>query len=867
MAFALVSTANHYWNYFQPDDSKKNDLITTVMADPVEVKHGQLTVEEEHLTSPSNDPFAQIPEHFPAENENCLSCHQGIEPTRPFKSEMMQQIFAKGKEMGDPNGCVVCHGGNPSEVTNKDLAHAGAPVGSPLETFTPVPGSLQVNDNTCGTCHPDHTYNVHRSMMNTDAGKMKAITHSFGYGTENKDHHFSDHDIDDPDGDKPRFGTDIYIQYMKDQAAKFPGQYPKELKQIPEANLDELAKMPHQAAFTYLRNCNACHLSGKGMQDRGHFRGMGCAACHNLYSNEGYYEGGDPQISKEETGHVLTHAMQGTRKSASTLNGHEMAGGVQVSTCAACHAAGRRIGHAYQGLMALERSDGKGPFNEKGEAQSPNAGYVFKHIRGDVHHKLSKDGKTVTGLLCQDCHTTNSMHGNGNIGSTTLATIEVECADCHGTPTHYPWELPIGYGDEFGKKLDMSKGRGVADEPLEVTKKFNITYPKEDGYLLSSRGNPFGNIVRRGDKVIVHSDSGNDFEVPQLKTINKNNSWKHPEKAVTAMVGVGAHMEKLECYACHATWMPQYYGYKFVIDYRKQSIDWLASAENAKPNGSTPDHQKDYVKQDGAPVAGDYSHIRWENAPLGINGEGRVSPLVGVIQSVFTLIDKDGNTVAYNQHGKTTTGMDSMELAPLNPHTTSLESRECLDCHGNSTAMGLGIDKGAYDAEPEKAKYADVLDKDGNIVSRFSKEQITAIKGLHGDFMQIINENGEQVQMVDTHWPTSMPLTKEQRDKLSRGNTCIACHQDIPDGAIPIKMLGMIAEVADLSFADEASHGALLRENSYLISWVKAGGVAMGILMIPLLIVGFFFRKRIIHFVKSLFGFLKNYFRANKKDE
>jgi hypothetical protein len=26
------------------------------------------------------------------------------------------------------------------------------------------------------------------------------------------------------------------------------------------------------------------------------------------------------------------------------------------------------------------------------------------------------------------------MHGNGNIGTTTLAGVEVECADCHETP-------------------------------------------------------------------------------------------------------------------------------------------------------------------------------------------------------------------------------------------------------------------------------------------------------------------------------------------------------------------------------------------------------------------------------------------------
>lgn len=184
--------------------------------------------------------------HFPAEGKYCLACHQGIEPTRPLDSEMMKQILAKGTEMGDPNGCVVCHGGTPNETVNKHKAHSGVPRNSSLAAFTPVPGALQVNDNTCGLCHTDHTYNVHRSIMNTDAGKMKAIAWSFGIGTENKDHVYADHDIDDPDGPEPRFGSAKYKEYMKEMAATFPGQYPKELKQIPQVSLDKLGTMPEQ---------------------------------------------------------------------------------------------------------------------------------------------------------------------------------------------------------------------------------------------------------------------------------------------------------------------------------------------------------------------------------------------------------------------------------------------------------------------------------------------------------------------------------------------------------------------------------------------------------------------------------------------
>ena len=818
-------------------------------------KESQATQQETTVQLPDGHPDISEAQ-FPESDGYCLKCHKGIEPARPLESEMMKQILAMGKKLGDPNGCVVCHGGTPSETVDKDRAHRGVPAGSKLKAFTPVPGSLQVNENTCGLCHSDHTYNVHRSIMNTDAGKMKAITWSFGIGTDSKDHLYADHDTDDPDGDTPRFGTDTYKAYMKEMAARFPGQYPTSLRQIPEVSLHQLQSMPEQAAFSYLRNCNACHLENKGMQDRGHFRGMGCAACHNIYSNEGYYEGGDPSISRSKAGHVLVHAMQGSRKSATRINGHT-ASGVQVSTCAACHAAGRRIGHAYQGLMALGSSNGRGPFDEYGDPQSPNAGYVFKYMRNDAHHRIEKDGKTVTGLLCQDCHTTNAMHGNGNIGSTTLATIEIECADCHGTPTHYPWELPLGYGDEFGRTLDMNQPRGLADEPLEVTRKFGTVYPKEDGYILSSRGNPLGNVVRRGDRVIVHSDGGHDFEVPVLKQLKHDKQWKHPEKALTAMVSVSRHMEKLECYACHSRWVPQYYGYKYVMDFSKKSIDWLASPEKVEADGTTADYHQKYVLQHGAAVQGDYSHVRWENAPLGINGEGRVTPLTGVIQTVSTVIGPDGKVITWNQVAQTPQGYSATELAPVNPHTTSLESRECSDCHGNTAAMGMGIDGGTYDAEPGVARYADAVDSEGNSLSRFTKAQISAIQHLHGDFMQIINAEGRQVQTVDSHWPTSMPLTQEQIQALSRGGTCMACHKDIPDGAVPIRMLGKIAEITHLSFASEEAHGDLLSQNNLLISWIKAGGIVLLILMIPVAALCIWQRKKIIRFVKQVITLLK----------
>jgi hypothetical protein len=119
------------------------------------------------------------------------------------------------------------------------------------------------------------------------------------------------------------------------------------------------------------------------------------------------------------------------------------------------------------------------------------------------------------------------VHGNGNISGTLLANIEIECTDCHGTAQKYPWELPLGWGDEFGLKLGDAP-RGLARELLDTQREFGFAHAVQGGYLLTARGNHFGNVVRDGDKVIVHSDSGLNFEVPTLRSLALSGKWQTP---------------------------------------------------------------------------------------------------------------------------------------------------------------------------------------------------------------------------------------------------------------------------------------------------------------------------------------------------
>lgn len=61
-----------------------------------------------------------------AAEKGCMTCHEGIEPIREETSAMLAAIRALGRAQGDPEGCVICHGGNPRGLTVEE-AHRGVP--------------------------------------------------------------------------------------------------------------------------------------------------------------------------------------------------------------------------------------------------------------------------------------------------------------------------------------------------------------------------------------------------------------------------------------------------------------------------------------------------------------------------------------------------------------------------------------------------------------------------------------------------------------------------------------------------------------------------------------------------------------------
>lgn len=428
----------------------------------------------------------------------------------------------------------------------------------------------------------------------------------------------------------------------------------------------------------------------------------------------------------------------------------------------------------------METSYG-GPYNASGGEQPKLHTKNYLFIKDDLHHQQqSRPGNPEGGMLCQDCHTSIDMHGDGNIFGTTLAQVEIECSDCHGTPNEFPWDLPLGYGEEFQQELDPAP-RGLA-QAQPATSAFATAYPAKDGFLLTARGNPFGNVVKDGKKVIMHSASGLDFEVPILKQIKEDDSWRDL-KGKVAMSDVAGHIDSMECYACHADWVPQCYGCHITVDYSKgkTDIDWINNANSRLPNGLTADAELGTNGLTGpGKVSETRSYLRWETPILGINGEGRVSPMMPGCQVITTVIDKDGNTVANNVIWPTPDG-PGLDHAAVQPHTAGRLARDCESCHDNPKTLGYGIEDGRFLKGYEKGFMVDLATATGEIIPAGAQVQSQPVAGLTHDLSQIVTRDDKQLVSVGSHWELTGPLPAAMRAKMERTGLCMGCHQNMLD--------------------------------------------------------------------------------------
>ncbi|WP_345322266.1 multiheme c-type cytochrome [Novipirellula rosea] len=768
-------------------------------------------------------------DHFPAAAESgCMACHSEVEPIREIGSEMLNQIMQRGEALGDPAGCVVCHNGDPTEKVDKAKAHGG-------DNFYPQPSSPWVNSETCGQCHEDQVRVQWQSLMMTEAGKIQGVCWAFGSLT-GYEHKWANYAVENPADPSERLGTDAYRKYMAVLKEKEPNVFVDRHEPLPDAlkrdELSQLEQDPSLAAFTYIRQeCQRCHHAVKGRQERGDFRGMGCSSCHVPYGNEGFYEGDDQSIPHDEPGHALVHSIQGTRDAKVTVHGKTYSG-IPVETCTTCHDRGKRIGVSFQGLMETPFHS---PYAEDGSDQPKLHTKHYLAMEQDIHYQK--------GMTCQDCHTSLDVHGDGFLAGANLAAVQIECSDCHGTPDQFPWDLPLGFMDEFYESPATGEPRGLTDTPLPHTLQ-GAEVDKRDGFLLTARGNPYENVVRDDDEIIVYTAAGADIRMKPLKTLMQEN--KISERGRVAMQSVTSHLQQMECYSCHASWTPQCYGCHVKIDFTqkdkcpecnesKQGFDWVAAG---RLHGEV-EHRADRGEEGfdtiiPGKVSESRSYERWEEPMLGINGEGRVSPLAPGCQTSVTVIGEDGKPLMLNHIFKTEAnsegggedGQLSIDMSPTQPHTITKNARSCESCHASNKALGLGIGS----TRPWNQQHVvDLQSIDGTILPKQSQAQMAAIENLDHDWSQIVDSDGQQVATVGHHFQLSRAFNKGELDRISREGTCIACHKEIPTASLAVSLLHHVAEYTGQIPKSPDEHDALL--NKIVLS--SAWGQAIGILSLP----------------------------------
>ncbi|MBW1807009.1 MAG: cytochrome C [Deltaproteobacteria bacterium] len=710
---------------------------------------------------------------------NCIApkCHQGIEPIYLPGSEKMKIIEALGREMNDPAGCVVCHGGDP-RAKSKDRAHRkvkGTVENPPVSTgFYPDPGSPWVNRYTCGRCHQTHVFAQTRSPMMTGAGMVQMLARVFGLSTDS-DQWLAYYRSHNPG--QRYLGSKTYRAYMSALETLEPSTYPMLLAQLPQApqKWDEIAAAPGKIALTVLRShCSRCHLGVKGRTLGGTQRGMGCSACHIPYAMDGKYRGGDKSIPRSETGHMLVHSIQSTQRIRVKI-GSDGFRGIPIQTCAACHNYSKKTALSYRGLV-----------NQTSLAT----------LGGDVHYN--------EGMLCQDCHTSTDVHGDGNLSGTTLSQVEVECTDCHGTPNSYPWELPLGYADSLAEIPQNETSRGTLQHLDQLVEPYlfmrqRTTFPPEDGYLVTARGNPFFNVVRKGDKVVVHSARGEALLLTPLKL--QKASGKLQGDARVAMVLAKSHLEKMECYACHASWAPQEYGRSISVDYTegKKSFDWVAAGVAHGQQGY-PHSESTFQTY----VAGTWSEqvglTTLAAPPLAINGEGRISPVIPILPVKLVAGDS-----GYGSSPPASKDVSAGSFNPLQPHTIGT-ARSCSSCHMSNWALGKGA---AGDLVRSKERFSD---EHARILGYLNP-------ALEPDWTRLVDQDGTGLQVGGGLHRRSRPLSKQEQELIERKGVCIACHSEIPDQSLAVGYLNWIGDLAGINFDSAQKHSSLIHRVLMTHAW------------------------------------------------
>ncbi len=302
---------------------------------------------------------------------------------------------------------------------------------------------------------------------------------------------------------------------------------------------------------------------------------------------------------------------------------HQLTRAPTTQACSACHFGDAAIGLDYRGLAQLPPGAPAGPQVPGTTAAPLNRVFYLDDpslCPPDIHHE--------TGMHCIDCHTTNDVMGDGELHGAMEKAVEITCSACHGT----------------------------FDAPATMR---------------TERGTPLENLRRDGERVLLKGKvDGAEHEVTQIVHVLDPRSADFNPTAAKAMT---AEHAKLECYACHSSWNPNFLGFHFD---RNESLTQLDLESGKRTPGRVTTQEKVFTT--------------WKSFFAGFDERGKIAPYLTGFSTMGTVHDEKGATIVDQALPVTAAGLSGMTMIHHQTHTNRPTARSCVECHRASATWGLG---------------------------------------------------------------------------------------------------------------------------------------------------------------------------------
>jgi len=595
------------------------------------------------------------------EGGGCLYCHRGIE--RISKNHKFR--------------CTKCHEGNRRKRT---LAAAH-------KNLVANPSDLDHAPKYCGKCHEDQIEQVEQSSMATGKSVINITRYAWG-AQEEEDNLYS-------------------LRPKEENGELF----------LPNASEGKPVDL-------FLRTkCMRCHLQSEAPHRPGDYRAGGCAACHMIYSNDGYTLTQDRAIQSKVRKNQAEREDRFKRKFASkSLENpraypvmHKFTTAVPSVQCEHCHNT-NGIGNEFEGLFS--------------PAARPNSafqkiGLEKPVLYGTEHEFLLPDIHRERGMHCIDCHVATDFKG-APASSELHSGVEIRCENCHGTPSTRPKGTLLVESEPRTKRLLASNALNP-----NLKKKVNAG----DEVLVNSGGAPLTHVKKEKDKWVLFSRvTGKKHVIPLLV-----------ERKPAAAHKIGRHIESMECHTCHARWSAGEWGMNVIQEDNLDLSRWeewsfadptLQNMLWDRDNQNTGMIDWLSAKWVGDKISGNrvpsiildlFAEKDWNTMILGKNQRGKYSIMKPRYQYFLT----DQNKVNRNPAKRTLIpitkdGGPGLILLPHTPHTIRTTGRSCESCHDSQTALGLGDPTRNTIVDSES--FLSALE-DGSVTSDFQAKQVITEAG------------------------------------------------------------------------------------------------------------------------------------------